>query len=213
MRLPERAAQPLLARVVDAATEAALPGALVRYSGWGEGQVRTDPAGRLEIPYLPGRRLPDFVTLDWDLPGWARARWYTPETRADGRTEWRLAMHRAPNLRVRVTEANRRDAGVGVAWSLGGPWPTQRRRIQGGVTEVQERQLRRMTAAIDSMTPKERRHPQILNGSRKRRIAKGSGTSVEEINRLLRQYGQMRKLMRKIGKADMKALKRQLGLT
>ncbi len=83
---------------------------------------------------------------------------------------------------------------------------------QGGVGEAQERQLKRMAACIDSMTPKERRHPQILNGSRKRRIAKGSGTSVEEINRLLRQYGQMRKLMKRLGKADSRALKRQLGI-
>jgi len=83
---------------------------------------------------------------------------------------------------------------------------------QGGVGEAQERQLKRMTACIDSMTPQERRHPQILNGSRKRRIARGSGTSVEEINRLLRQYGQMRKLMKRLGKADTRALKRQLGL-
>jgi len=82
----------------------------------------------------------------------------------------------------------------------------------GGVSQEQERQLRRMQAAISSMTPQERRHPQILNGSRKRRIAKGSGTSVEEINRLLRQYGQMRKLMKRLGKADPKALKRQLGI-
>jgi len=85
----------------------------------------------------------------------------------------------------------------------------------GGSAEVgegQEQQLKRMTAAIDSMTPKERRHPQILNASRKRRIAKGSATSVEEINRLLRQYGQMRKLMKRLGKADSRALKRQLGL-
>jgi signal recognition particle subunit SRP54 len=81
----------------------------------------------------------------------------------------------------------------------------------GGVTEGQERQLRRFEACIDSMTPKERRHPQLLNGSRKKRIARGSGTSVEEINRLLRQYGQMRKLMKRLGKADAKALKRQLG--
>ncbi len=81
-----------------------------------------------------------------------------------------------------------------------------------GPGEGQERQLVRMAAAIDSMTPKERRHPQILNGSRKRRIAKGSGTSVEEINRLLRQFGQMRKLMKRIGKADPRALKRQLGM-
>ena len=82
----------------------------------------------------------------------------------------------------------------------------------GGMGEGQERQLRRMEACIDSMTPKERRHPQLLNGSRKKRIAKGSGTSVEEINRLLRQYGQMRKLMKRLGKADPRALKRQLGI-
>ncbi len=82
----------------------------------------------------------------------------------------------------------------------------------GGVTEAQERQLKRMEACIDSMTPQERRHPQILNASRKRRIAKGSGTSVEEINRLLRQYGQMRKLMKRLGKADPRQLKRQLGI-
>ena len=82
----------------------------------------------------------------------------------------------------------------------------------GGVGEGQERELKRMEACIDSMTPKERRHPQLLNGSRKKRIARGSGTSVEEINRLLRQYGQMRKLMKRLGKADPRALKRQLGI-
>jgi len=82
----------------------------------------------------------------------------------------------------------------------------------GGIGEGQERQLMRMEACIDSMTPKERRHPQVLNGSRKKRIARGSGTSVEEINRLLRQYGQMRKLMKRLGKADPRALKRQLGI-
>jgi len=69
-----------------------------------------------------------------------------------------------------------------------------------------------MEACIDSMTPKERRHPQVLNASRKRRVARGSGTSVEEINRLLRQYGQMRKLMKRLGKADSRTLKRQLGI-
>jgi len=81
----------------------------------------------------------------------------------------------------------------------------------GEVGEAQERQLRRMAACIDSMTPQERRHPQLLNASRKRRVARGSGTSVEEINRLLRQYGQMRKMMKKLGKADARTLKRQLG--
>lgn len=82
----------------------------------------------------------------------------------------------------------------------------------GGITDDQERGLKRMEAIICSMTPQERRHPQVLNGSRKKRIARGSGTRVEEINRLLRQYGQMRKLMKRLGKADPKALKRQLGI-
>ena len=50
------------------------------------------------------------------------------------------------------------------------------------------------------MTPEERRYPQVLNGSRKKRIAAGSGTSVAEINRLLKQYQQMRKLMKTAGK-------------
>ncbi len=61
---------------------------------------------------------------------------------------------------------------------------------------VDEKALVRVTAMIDSMTPDERRYPQVLNGSRKKRIAAGSGTSVAEINRLLKQYQQMRKLMR-----------------
>jgi signal recognition particle subunit SRP54 len=82
----------------------------------------------------------------------------------------------------------------------------------GGATEAQEQQLKKMGACINSMTPQERRHPQILNASRKRRVAKGSGTSVEEINRLLRQYGQMRKLMKRLGKVDARTLKRQLGI-
>jgi signal recognition particle subunit SRP54 len=61
---------------------------------------------------------------------------------------------------------------------------------------VDEKALTRVTAMIDSMTPEERRYPQVLNGSRKKRIATGSGTSVAEINRLMKQYQQMRRLMR-----------------
>ncbi len=61
---------------------------------------------------------------------------------------------------------------------------------------VDEKQLTRVGAIIDSMTPDERRYPQILNGSRKKRVASGSGTSVSEINRLLKQYQQMRKMMK-----------------
>jgi signal recognition particle subunit SRP54 len=61
---------------------------------------------------------------------------------------------------------------------------------------VDEKALTRVTAIIDSMTAEERRYPQVLNGSRKKRVAAGSGTSVAEINRLLKQYQQMRKLMK-----------------
>ncbi len=61
---------------------------------------------------------------------------------------------------------------------------------------VDEKALVRVTAMIDSMTLEERRYPQVLNGSRKKRIAGGSGTSVAEINRLLKQYQQMRRMMR-----------------
>jgi signal recognition particle subunit SRP54 len=61
---------------------------------------------------------------------------------------------------------------------------------------VDEKSLLRISAIIDSMTPDERRYPQLLNGSRKKRIAAGSATSVAEINRLVKQFQQMRKLMR-----------------
>jgi signal recognition particle subunit SRP54 len=61
---------------------------------------------------------------------------------------------------------------------------------------VDEKSLVRIAAIIDSMTPDERRYPQLLNGSRKKRIAAGSATSVAEINRLVKQYQQMRRLMR-----------------
>jgi signal recognition particle subunit SRP54 len=69
---------------------------------------------------------------------------------------------------------------------------------------VDEKSLVRVTAIIDSMTREERQYPQILNGSRKKRIAGGSGTTVVEINRLLKQYQQMRKLMKIAGKAGRK---------
>jgi signal recognition particle subunit SRP54 len=58
--------------------------------------------------------------------------------------------------------------------------------------------LTRAVAIIDSMTPRERAHPEILNGSRKRRVARGSGQSVQEINRLLRQFAQIRRWMKSL---------------
>src|SRR5207253_484060 len=69
---------------------------------------------------------------------------------------------------------------------------------------VDDRSLVRVTAIIDSMTGEERLYPQILSGSRKKRIAAGSGTSVAEINRLVKQYQQMKKLMKMAGKGSRK---------
>jgi len=62
--------------------------------------------------------------------------------------------------------------------------------------KVDEKELTRVVAIIDSMTPKERDNHMLINGSRRRRIAKGSGTSVQEVNSLLKQYGQARKMMK-----------------
>jgi signal recognition particle subunit SRP54 len=64
-----------------------------------------------------------------------------------------------------------------------------------------ETQLARTEAIINSMTPGERRNYRLVNGSRRRRIAHGSGTTVEEVNRLLKQFGQMRKMLKAVGGA------------
>jgi signal recognition particle subunit SRP54 len=62
-----------------------------------------------------------------------------------------------------------------------------------------EKQLGRIEAIISSMTPDERRKQHIINGSRRKRIAKGSGTTVEEVNRLLKQFVQMQKMLKQLG--------------
>ncbi len=62
-----------------------------------------------------------------------------------------------------------------------------------------DKQLARIEAIISSMTSGERRNHQVINGSRRKRIAKGSGTSVEEVNRLLKQFVQMRKMLKSLG--------------
>jgi signal recognition particle subunit SRP54 len=65
---------------------------------------------------------------------------------------------------------------------------------------VDDRELIRSEAIINSMTPKERRTPAIIKGSRKRRIAAGSGTSIQDVNRLIKQVGQMQKMMKRMRK-------------
>ena len=75
-------------------------------------------------------------------------------------------------------------------------------------TAAGEREMRRTVAIIDSMTPGERRDPSLLNGSRRKRIAKGSGSGVDDVNRLLKQFVQARKLMKQLGGGGDKAMKR-----
>ncbi len=76
--------------------------------------------------------------------------------------------------------------------------------------QVDDKMFNRLIAIVDSMTPHERRFPAALNGSRKRRIAKGSGTQIQDINRLLKQHKQMQKMMKKLNKGNMMNMMRGL---
>jgi signal recognition particle subunit SRP54 len=72
--------------------------------------------------------------------------------------------------------------------------------LQKAADKVDEKQINRVEAIINSMTNYERNHHESINGSRRKRIARGSGTSVQEVNNLLRQYAQMRKMFKQMGK-------------
>ena len=72
--------------------------------------------------------------------------------------------------------------------------------MQKAADKVDEGQINRVEAIINSMTPYERDHHEVINGSRRKRIARGSGTTVQEVNQLLRQYAQMRKMFKSMGK-------------
>jgi signal recognition particle subunit SRP54 len=79
--------------------------------------------------------------------------------------------------------------------------------LKGVDVDRGEDEMRRSIAIIDSMTPRERAEPSVINGSRRKRIARGSGNSVQDVNRLLRQFAQTRKLMKGLGSGS-KAMKR-----
>lgn len=76
--------------------------------------------------------------------------------------------------------------------------------------DVAEKEFKRLEAIIQSMTRKERMFPAVIKGSRKRRIATGSGTTVQDVNRLLKQFTQMQKMMKKVSKGGMKNMMRGL---
>ncbi|MGD8359746.1 MAG: signal recognition particle protein [Lysobacterales bacterium] len=77
-------------------------------------------------------------------------------------------------------------------------------------TQVGDNQTRQMIAIINSMTPQERRFPDVIRGSRKKRIALGSGTEIQAVNRLLKQHAQMQKMMKKMGKGGMAGMMRKM---
>ncbi|HSD75558.1 MAG TPA: signal recognition particle protein, partial [Steroidobacteraceae bacterium] len=77
--------------------------------------------------------------------------------------------------------------------------------------QLDDRQLRRQVAIIDSMTPRERRRPNVIDGSRKRRIAAGAGVQVQDVNRLLKQFLQMQKTMKQFSKGGFARMLRGMG--
>jgi signal recognition particle subunit SRP54 len=94
--------------------------------------------------------------------------------------------------------------------SLLGMIPGMGKELQG--VKVDEREFDRLQAIILSMTPQERRHPELIKGSRRLRIARGSGTNVQAVKQLIKQFEQMRKIMRQVSQGrmpDLGALMRQ----
>ena len=79
-----------------------------------------------------------------------------------------------------------------------------------GKVQLDERELARVEAIIKSMTPEERKKPNIINGSRRKRVAKGSGTAVQDVNRLLNQFVQIQKMVKKLGKHGEKSFAKQM---
>jgi signal recognition particle subunit SRP54 len=82
---------------------------------------------------------------------------------------------------------------------------------QLGSLNVDEKELDRLEAIIRSMTPEERANPKIIDGSRRRRIARGSGTSVQAVSQLVKQFGQMRKVMKQVASGKMPSLQQLAG--
>lgn len=82
---------------------------------------------------------------------------------------------------------------------------------QAAQQQVDPKQFKQMEAMINSMTPAERRKPEMIQGSRKRRITNGSGTQVQDLNRLLKQHKQMQKMMKKMKGGGMQKMMRGLG--
>lgn len=81
---------------------------------------------------------------------------------------------------------------------LMGMIPGLNKQLKGMKPEFDEKEIAKVEAIIRSMTPQERNDPSILNGSRKKRIARGSGTRVQDVNRLLKQFDESRRMMKQL---------------
>ena len=99
-----------------------------------------------------------------------------------------------------LLEQLRQIEGMGGMAALMDKLPAQLAAKAGAVPQGNEREIRRQIAIIHSMTPRERRFPKLIDGSRRRRIAGGSGTQVPDVNRLLKHFLQMQKMMKGMGK-------------
>jgi signal recognition particle subunit SRP54 len=98
--------------------------------------------------------------------------------------------------------------------SLGGIMklmPGVTKEMRSAANNVDEGEIAKVEAIVRSMTPKERRDPNIIDGSRRTRIARGSATSVAAVNQLLKQFGEMRKMMRQMGSGSMPQMPGGLG--
>jgi signal recognition particle subunit SRP54 len=100
---------------------------------------------------------------------------------------------------------------MGGLGSLVDKLPAQLSAAAARAGDLDERQLRRQIAIINSMTPRERRRPNLIDGSRKRRIAGGAGVQVQDVNRLLKQFLQMQKTMKRFSKGGLQKLLRGMG--
>ena len=102
--------------------------------------------------------------------------------------------------------------GMGGMAGLLDKMPGMQQLPEGAAAQLDGKQFLRLEAIINSMTAQERRFPAVINGSRKKRIAQGSGTQIQDVNRLLKQHKQMQKMMKKIGKkGGMQNMLRGLG--
>jgi signal recognition particle subunit SRP54 len=114
------------------------------------------------------------------------------------------------NLEDLLSQLRQLEQMGGVA-ALMDKLPAQLTARAGQLPQGNEKEVRRQIAIICSMTPQERRYPKNIDGSRKRRIAAGSGTQVAEINRLLKSFLQMQKMMKGMGKGGLGRMMRAMG--